>query len=285
MNCRGGPVHRPEYLLQALHRRTKGVRQSHIVSAGPQWLLGFRVALDKCLQGAAIPLLQLSEIGQVELSSNAGLTTSKHNPSVGAMAEQMLLRVLDLSALDLSVSVSRKRTLLPAFFYFPSGLSPTLSSRGVTALHPHGNPEASASQLRDPVRRRAQPQCRSATTSSSHPEAARISRAAVSSVDAGMLQPLPERRCGRRPGRGSRAVRLRPLPDCPANQRPEERVEVDAASPKERRRPGAPIGRTAGRSASWLSVLLLERRRMLAVHVRCVVEENDGGVSSGDANS
>src|ERR1700750_742868 len=28
---------------------------------------------------------------------------------------------------------------------FSVGLSPTLSSRGVTALHPHGNPEASAS--------------------------------------------------------------------------------------------------------------------------------------------
>jgi hypothetical protein len=66
------------------------------------------------------------------------------------------------------------------------GLSPTLSSRGVTALHPHGNPEASASQRRDPVRQHAQ--CRSATTSSSHRGGARISRAAVISVDAGMLQ-------------------------------------------------------------------------------------------------
>jgi hypothetical protein len=60
-----------------------------------------------------------------------------------------------------------------------------------------GNPEASASQRRDPVRPRAQPPCRSATASSSHPGGARISRAAVISVDARMLQP----REGTRPPR------------------------------------------------------------------------------------
>jgi hypothetical protein len=42
------------------------------------------------------------------------------------------------------------------------GLPATLSSRGVTALHPPGNPAASASLRRDPVRSRAQRHRRSA---------------------------------------------------------------------------------------------------------------------------
>jgi hypothetical protein len=62
------------------------------------------------------------------------------------------------------------------------GLPPTLSSRGVTALHPSGNPEASATLRRGPVRSRAQRQCRSAKMSSGGPRRARVSRAAVIGV-------------------------------------------------------------------------------------------------------
>jgi hypothetical protein len=61
--------------------------------------------------------------------------------------------------------------------------------RRVTPLHPPGNPEASASQRRDPVRSRAQRQCRSDTMSSSSPRRARISRAAVIGVHARLPQP------------------------------------------------------------------------------------------------
>ena len=60
---------------------------------------------------------------------------------------------------------------------------------GVRAPYPPCNPEASASLRRDPVRSRAQRQCRSDAMSSSRPRRARISRAAVMSVRARLPQP------------------------------------------------------------------------------------------------